>query len=214
MRKLVGLLLLLYPRQWRERYGEEFRALSEDARFRLSDGVDIISSAAGIRMDRLSGKPKWKLLAACALIGTIVGAIAAVPWPRRYQSTAVIRVDPAEHSQETITTELVAAVTGTATLSNIVRANHLYEKTAMSETEKAARLRSAATVSVIGRGRDAIMLQFVDSSPLGAQRVTAALVEACHQALPPTSTARVIDAPSLDKDPVSPNVFNMVLTAP
>jgi hypothetical protein len=129
-------------------------------------------------MNRLSGKHKWKLLAACALIGTLVAPIAAVPWPRRYQSTAVIHVETAEQRQETITTELLAAVTGTATLSNIVRANHLYERTAISETEKAARLRSAATVSVIGRGRDAIMLQFVDSSPLGAQRLTAALVEA------------------------------------
>ncbi len=84
MRKLLGFLLLLYPRQWRERYEEEFRALSEDARFRLSDYVDIISSAAGVRMNRLSGKHKWKLLAACALAGTLVSAIAAVPWPRRY----------------------------------------------------------------------------------------------------------------------------------
>jgi hypothetical protein len=41
--------LRLYPRAWRERYGEELAALVGDRRLSLRDGIDLISGAIDAR---------------------------------------------------------------------------------------------------------------------------------------------------------------------
>jgi hypothetical protein len=43
-------LLLLYPRAWRERYGEEFLAMLGSNRLRLSQVIDIVRGAIDARM--------------------------------------------------------------------------------------------------------------------------------------------------------------------
>jgi hypothetical protein len=45
-------LLRLFPRAWRERYGEEFLATAGDERLRLSEVIDIIACAIDARSSR------------------------------------------------------------------------------------------------------------------------------------------------------------------
>jgi hypothetical protein len=49
-RRLAQLLIRLYPRQWRARYGQEFDALLEDAGVTLLDLSGIVRSALEMRM--------------------------------------------------------------------------------------------------------------------------------------------------------------------
>ena len=45
-------LLRLYPRAWRERYGDEFAALAGDAPLGASQIIDIVSGAIDARFSR------------------------------------------------------------------------------------------------------------------------------------------------------------------
>lgn len=51
-------LLNLYPRAWRERYGEEFLELLDD-RVRPRDVVDLLFGAASEWMDVMTGSNRW-----------------------------------------------------------------------------------------------------------------------------------------------------------
>ena len=212
MRKLLNFVMLVYPRWWRERYADEFHALSEDARFRTADYIDIVVSALGVRMNVLSGKPAWKLLTACGVVGTLAGAGFALLWPRSYQSSAIIRVGDAHSQTEEFARALWKTALSSGTMDRIIRVNSLYEGDSISQDEKLARFRRATGLSILREGENVIMVQHVGSSPTTAQRVTEALVNAVKSASPPSVKVELIDAPSLDKDPISPNVLNLILT--
>ncbi len=47
-------LLRLYPRAWRDRYGDEFEALLDQRSLRLRDGVDIVHGALDARLHALA----------------------------------------------------------------------------------------------------------------------------------------------------------------
>jgi hypothetical protein len=210
MNTLVSLLLLLYPRWWRQRYEEELRALSEEARFHAFDYLDIVGSALGVRMNKLSGMPAWKLLVTFVVFGALAGAGMTALWPRKYYSSAVFRLEPAERQGAATTEDIVKSATASATLEQIIRANRVYGGTSMSEADKVASLKRAIAITLVGPGRNTIMVQFVASSAIDAQRVTSALVEAIKAAS--TSSFQLVEPPSLNKDPISPNVLNLILT--
>jgi hypothetical protein len=52
---LARLLVRLYPREWRERFGEEFEALLLDGRGGLRMAADVICSALGERISPTQG---------------------------------------------------------------------------------------------------------------------------------------------------------------
>ena len=62
---LIRLAFGLYPRRWKERYGEEFAALLEDMDFDSSDAWDVLKGAAAMQLKR------W-LVAGVAVAGTCV----------------------------------------------------------------------------------------------------------------------------------------------
>jgi hypothetical protein len=68
LRRLIQLASKLYPRSWKQRYGEEFEALLEDLNPRWRDTLDVLKGAAAMQMTR------WILVGA-ALAGT--GALMA-----------------------------------------------------------------------------------------------------------------------------------------
>ena len=212
MSKLLAVLLLVYPRRWRERYGDEFHALSEEARFQTVDYIDIFVSAIGVRMNVLSGKPAWKLLVASVVIGTLAGAGLALLWPRSYQSSAVIRVGDAHGQTEELARALWKTALSSGTIDRIIRANSLYEAHSMTQDERLARFKRDSGLSIVRGGGNAIMVQHVGSTPNTAQRVAEALVNALKAASPQSLKFELINAPSLDKDPISPNILNVILT--
>lgn len=212
MRRLLGLLVLLYPRWWRERYADELYALSEDAHLQAADYIDILVSALGVRMNVLSGKPASRILLTSVLVGTLAGAGLTLLWPRSYQSSAVTRVGDAHGQTEEFVQALWKTALSSGTIDRIIRANSLYEPHSISQDEKLARFIRASGLSILREGGNAIMIQHVGSSPTTAQRVTVALVSAVKAATPPSLKFELIDQPSLDKDPISPNVRNVIFT--
>jgi hypothetical protein len=48
---MIGLLVALYPRKWREEFGEEFAALLEEARLTPRAVVDVVVQAAKLHAE-------------------------------------------------------------------------------------------------------------------------------------------------------------------
>ena len=80
----------LYPRAWRERYGEEFQALLEDVNPGWRELADVTGGA--LKMQITHGITPLKTIAALAVAGMVVAASASFAVPRRYVSSAVVRV--------------------------------------------------------------------------------------------------------------------------
>ena len=51
MRSWIRLIALLYPKDWRQRYGTEFDALLEEAKPRWGDTADVLRAALEVRSD-------------------------------------------------------------------------------------------------------------------------------------------------------------------
>src|SRR5687768_13915943 len=74
MKRLIEWAARLYPRAWRERYGEEFRALIEDVRPGWRELWDVLRGACGMQM-RTWELPKFAL--GFGLIGLVVAGVIA-----------------------------------------------------------------------------------------------------------------------------------------
>ncbi len=68
-RRSIDLFMALYPRAWRSRYEEEFRALLESEQLSLKTGVNLVWSAFG---QHVQTSVDWMMLASA------VGVIAAM----------------------------------------------------------------------------------------------------------------------------------------
>ncbi|MEX2238291.1 MAG: hypothetical protein WEB00_12235 [Dehalococcoidia bacterium] len=68
---MIGLLLRLYPRAWRDRYGEEVAAIMEDSDRRALDHLDLALGAVIARMEENMVVAKWSALVlwSVALLG-------------------------------------------------------------------------------------------------------------------------------------------------
>jgi uncharacterized protein involved in exopolysaccharide biosynthesis len=92
MKPWIGIAAALYPRNWREQYGEEFRALLDD----VKPGWRIFANVLGgaLKMQITSGTGWLKLAAATAVAGAIVAAAASFAVAPHYVSSAVMQVVP------------------------------------------------------------------------------------------------------------------------
>lgn len=101
MRFLLRLVTVIYPRQWRLRYGDEFGALLED----LGPGwMDLFDILKGASVMRIAGSPVTAL-AACAGIGGAVMFLGSLLFPAEFVSGYTIRTKESDPSRE----ELAAA---------------------------------------------------------------------------------------------------------
>jgi capsular polysaccharide biosynthesis protein len=90
MRRWILLAANLYPRAWRQRYGEEFQALLEDVKPGWRELADVMGGA--LKMQIAKGTTYLKLIAALAVAGMIVAAAASFAVPQRYVSSAALRI--------------------------------------------------------------------------------------------------------------------------
>jgi len=87
MKRILKTLGRLYPRAWRERYGEEFDAILEDRKPCLLDIADVLLGA--FRM-RVSVRHLVQIVLPCGLAGAIIAWGIAARTPARYSSDAVV----------------------------------------------------------------------------------------------------------------------------
>ena len=92
MRRWIALAARLYPRAWRERYGEEFDALLDDATADCRQLLNVSRSAIAMQLTRHIGE--LKLVGALALAGALLAIAASYRVPPRYVSSAVVAVVP------------------------------------------------------------------------------------------------------------------------
>jgi len=89
MRRWIEWAARCYPAGWRERYGEEFAALLEDAEPHWRDVWDVLRGALSVQLKTPAAYLKFGV--AMAVIGAIAAGAASLAMPRRYVSTAVLR---------------------------------------------------------------------------------------------------------------------------
>ena len=87
MNRQTGLVLRLYPRAWRERYGDEFMALLEDSGLRMTDLLDILLGAMDMQLRHFT---VIRIVAAFVVVGVLVGLGVAASRPQTYVSEAVL----------------------------------------------------------------------------------------------------------------------------
>ena len=90
MRRWIALAARLYPRSWRERYGDEFAALIEDAPADWRQLYNVTYGALAMQADSAN----LKILGVAALAGALVSAGISLRVPPRYFSSAVVRIAP------------------------------------------------------------------------------------------------------------------------
>ena len=92
MRCWIVLAARLYPRAWRERYGDEFDALVEDAAADWRQLLNVTRSA--ISMQALLHLKELRLAGGLMLAGALLAMAASYGVPKRYVSSAVLQMAP------------------------------------------------------------------------------------------------------------------------
>jgi hypothetical protein len=118
MRQILKLVILLYPKPWRNRYANEFDALLDTVSPTWPTLFDVLRGA--MKMQLKSGN-LWKAAAAAALAAAVAGTAFSF-YPSGYRSEAVIRPDEAHLNEET------AKILSRTSLVGLIQRENLYEK--------------------------------------------------------------------------------------
>jgi capsular polysaccharide biosynthesis protein len=203
MKPPIRILLALYPKKWRERYGTELEALLEDVQPSSRDLADLAWGGIKMQMKR------WgfaKLVAAFAVAGLIVGGISALMVKSTYVSTAIVRLtgDPDDfaHAETNVLSR--------TSLSYVIQKNDLYhdERTREPLEDVIERMRKKDIHIAAKQGEiNAFQVSFSSTDPARAQAVTAILINRLSHNVPinPGHSLEVIESPQLPKAPVAPN---------
>jgi hypothetical protein len=92
MKRWIAFVAVLYPRSWRDEFGEEFGALLEDVKPSWRVFRNVLGGA--IRMQITEGTSWVKVVAAMAVVGAIVAGGLSYTVTPRYVSAAAISVTP------------------------------------------------------------------------------------------------------------------------
>lgn len=105
MRRWIALVGRLYPRAWRERYGEEFDALLDDA---TADWHQLLNVTLGAITMQVSNHIAYlKAAGALALAGGLLAMAVSYRLPPRYVSSAMMRVTPAVEAGATVAPDVL-----------------------------------------------------------------------------------------------------------
>lgn len=231
MKPPLSWLLQLYPRQWRERYGEEFEALLEDTNATWSQIPDILWEALKMRIIAIN----WRLLAACSFAGLVIGAAGSFVIHDRYISTATLRFDAGAQGDLVARREVdlsIRNLLSRTSLSNVIQTPGLdlyKQERARKPLEDVMEDMKAHDLKVMLGPAGSLMIRYQAESPEQAQAAVRLLTTRIldeHQnrqhslanlardfqhdtgrtlALPTGIGLEVLDPPSRDASPIYPN---------
>ena len=185
MYNLTKFASKLYPRWWRERYGDEFAALLDDARPGLGGTLDVLKGALTMQLSTFSAK---RTLLIGAVAGLAIGLAVTFFLTPQYSSAAVVSIasrNPSASNRDTVDAinELSQSVLSRPALLGLIRNLNLYvsERNKMPSEEvlemMKRNIRISASPAVIGgRSVPAFELSFSYSDRVAAQKVVNALV--------------------------------------
>lgn len=203
MNRLTKFFVSLYPTAWRNRYESEFAALLEELNPKWRSSLDILKGAITMQLRTVSF---GKIVIATGLVGLLLGLCAWLVIPNRYVSMSLIRINsPKELLTDRVLVMAQAALSRSA-LNTLVQKYDLYP-------QQRAKL---PLEDILNQMRDAIRISPVQAfSHLSKQPFTAVHVEFIYsdpakarlvvQDLTTRFDGEILDAPSLDRSPISPN---------
>ncbi len=103
MKRWIQLIAALYPRSWREEFGEEFDALLDDVKPSWRVFANVFGGA--ITMQMTEGTNWQKVVIAMACLGALIGVGASFTVPPNYASSAVMSVTPQPDPAQNTSTE-------------------------------------------------------------------------------------------------------------
>lgn len=127
MRLVFRVLVCLYPRRWRTRYGAELEGLIQEAGVGWTDAFDVLRGAMEMQMTN------WtfgRIVASFAVAGALVGGAASLGMPTNYVSKAVLEM-PAGGADRAGSREPVTAFRRTLNqeaLRRVIEGQRLYER--------------------------------------------------------------------------------------
>ncbi len=125
MRHLSLILARLYPRPWRERYGEEFGALIEEAEAGPRTAWNVLTGAISMHIKTWRYGWVFAVAAACAC-AAFAATVMLVPNP--YISEGILRIRTTEARDDTAdaVNTFVQRAESRSALTNIITAENLY----------------------------------------------------------------------------------------
>lgn len=126
MKRLVRLVIYLYPAAWRKRYGHEFDALLEDVNPRGTDSLNVLGGALKMQLTQGSF---WKISLGCALVGALLAGIWG--WftiPDKHRAIGVLSMPAAASPRESSmrVEELVQEMFSRTVLAELMMRENLY----------------------------------------------------------------------------------------
>jgi uncharacterized protein involved in exopolysaccharide biosynthesis len=91
MKRALRAAAWLYPKRWRERYGDEFEALIDDAGADWRSLADVTKGALKMQ---LSHWGSGRIITVAAVVGVVIAAGISFIIPDQWQSQAVIKITP------------------------------------------------------------------------------------------------------------------------
>jgi capsular polysaccharide biosynthesis protein len=105
-RRLLRVLLALYPRAWRDRYGADLAGLTEDlisaGEIRPLSAVVNLARGAALEWGRLLAD-SWRVVSEVAVAGLVAGIVFAALHPPLLTSTALVVLPQSPHSVQAAT---------------------------------------------------------------------------------------------------------------
>ena len=218
MDRLTKLASKLYPKWWRDRYGEEFAALLEDARPGLGGTLDIAKGALAMQFGTSSAK---RTLLAGVLAGLTIGFLGSFAMTPQFASQAVIEVSSPNGDIVESINRMSQTVMSRAALSTLIRNMNLYveERNTMPVEDVLEKMRkniriSGARAIVGGRDVPAFAITFIYPDAEVSHKVVNTFVSQFldeNLRSQTASTLRVLDPASLPLEPTSPSRRNIAV---
>jgi capsular polysaccharide biosynthesis protein len=125
MKRVLNALISLYPKTWRNRYQNEFRAVLDDVSPTWRTLFDVFGGAMKMQMKIWS---PWKTVAAFAILGVTAAVVFSLTVPDQYVSTAVIHI---ENGGLGGVADIVKRIESRSALTRLINEQGLYQKERM-----------------------------------------------------------------------------------
>ena len=200
MKRWKQLFVRLYPKQWRERYGEEFRVLLEETPSGLWVLLDILKGAFLMQFHSLI--TVGKTTSTFAMIGMIAALVVSIWIPSWYIADGALRTT----AEDREINSTIQSTLNRATTITLVDKYDLYaaQRGKLPLEDFVEMVRKNVNVSAQQRVGDAAVIRvtFQDHDPSKAQAITGDLIRLLSTANPNLIAS---DMPGLPLDPAGPN---------
>jgi capsular polysaccharide biosynthesis protein len=206
MKRALDALISLYPKAWRERYENEFRALLDEVPPTWRTLFDVFGGALKMQIKIWS---PWKIVATFALAGLLAGGMSMMWIPRKYVSTSTINLSVGED----IVSSQIQLIESRGSLTPLIVKENLYAKERKTQPledlveqmrQKDIMIRAVPTGN---RASSVYEVSFMASDAATAQRITQKLAAELLAA----NAGTVLDPANLPTQAINPRPSRILI---